>query len=575
MNRVLSLSWAQGFCVLLILGWGAGLAAEPNAVGEEPVVASNDGTADANLAEVDPTSGRTEFIRFQKDSNIRQALSLLEKQWKKNIVPSTAVDGPVTVTTLYNVTFEEALEAILGYGFKSIQKGDSIWIYTVEQYKKIQENPERMISKVIPLHYITAEEAVKLVTPVMSGAPTAKVQATSPAQNTISSSSGNSGLSSSGGGNDLATNDMIVVYDFPESIERVEEVLRELDVRPKQVLIEATILTANLTEDMEFGIDWNLLTGTPITAYPALINGYGTKAQTAGFGRTPGSKGLTVGLSADNVQAIITALETVTDTTVLANPKILAVNKQEGSLLIGRKLGYQDTTTTTLTGGTTASIAFLETGTRLAFRPYIGHDGYIRMDIYPKDSDGSLQQNGIPIENTTELRTNVIVKDGQTVVIGGLFRDSVTTSKSQVPLLGSLPIVGVAFRGTKDTIRREEVVIILTPHIIDEPAEVRGDDRADDIRRKRQGATDSMSNLDRSKWAEDAYARAARYYLEGDVEKAVFNVKLALLMRPTYLEALRLRERIVAETDPEQFRRLDSIVVEEVDAQQAENWQRR
>jgi Flp pilus assembly secretin CpaC len=197
------------------------------------------------------------------------------------------------------------------------------------------------------------------------------------------------------------------------------------------------------------------------------------------------------------------------------------------------------------------------------------------MDIYPKDSDGTLQQNGIPIETTTELRTNVVVKDGQTVVIGGLFRDSVTTSKSQVPLLGNLPLIGVAFRGTKDTVKREEVIIILTPHIIDEPAEVRGEERAGDIRRKREAAKDNLQSLDSAKLAEDAYARAARHYLEGDIQKAVFNVKLALLMRPTYLEALRLRERIVAETDPEQFRRLDSVVVEEVDAQQAEKWHRR
>ena len=265
----------------------------------------------------------------------------------------------------------------------------------------------------------------------------------------------------------------------------------------------------------------------PITDYPAFINGYGTKAETVGFSRPPGTKGLTVGFSSDNVQAIITALENVTDTTLLANPKILAVNKQEGIVYIGRKIGYVSQTTQTQTS-TTQSVEFLETGTRLAFRPYIGNDGYIRMDIYPKDSDGALKQNNIPDETSTELRTNVIVKDGETVVIGGLFRDSVITSKDQVPLLGDLPIVGVLFRGTTDTVTREEVIIILTPHIIDEPAETRPEERIDDIRRKREGAKDSLQGIDRAKLAEDAYARAAKYYLEGDVEKAVFNLKLSL-----------------------------------------------
>ena len=232
------------------------------------------------------------------------------------------------------------------------------------------------------------------------------------------------------------------MYDYPENVERAGAVLEAVDVRPQQVLIEATIMAATLTEDMEFGIDWNLLSGTPITGYPATINGYGTKAETSGFANAPGGTGLTVGFSADNVQAIITALESVTDTTLLANPKILAVNKQEGIVYIGKKIGYESQTTQTQTS-TTQSVEFLETGTRLAFRPFIGNDGYIRMDIYPKDSDGTLKTaNNIPDETSTELRTNVVVKDGETIVIGGLFRDKVDTSKYQVPVLGNLPFVG-------------------------------------------------------------------------------------------------------------------------------------
>jgi type II secretory pathway component GspD/PulD (secretin) len=387
-------------------------------------------------------------------------------------------------------------------------------------------------------------------------------------------SGGEGGISGEGAGNSPANHDMIIVFDYPENIEKAEAVIRNVDIRPKQVLIEATIMAARLTEETEFGIDWNLLGGVPITDFPAFINGYGTKAETVGFARPPGSTGLTVGFSSGNVQAIITALERVTDTTLLANPKVLAVNKQEGIVYIGRKIGYESQTTQTQTS-TTQSVEFLETGTRLAFRPFIGNDGYIRMDIYPKDSDGALKQNNIPDETSTELRTNVVVKDGQTVVIGGLFRDNVITSKSQVPVFGNLPFVGPLFRGTKDTVTREEVIIILTPHIIDEPAEVAGDKRADDIRRKREAATDSLQLIDRGRLAEDAYARAAKHYLEGDIEKAVFNVKLALTMRPTYLEALRLRERIIAETDPEQFRRLDSIAVQEVEEQLAGEWLRR
>ncbi|MHC4256232.1 MAG: type II secretion system protein GspD, partial [Planctomycetota bacterium] len=109
------------------------------------------------------------------------------------------------------------------------------------------------------------------------------------------------------------------------------------------------------------------------------------------------------------------------------------------------------------------SVKFLDTGTKLSFRPYIGDDGYIRMDIHPKDSTGKLV-DGIPDETAAELVTNIIVKDGQTIVIGGLFRDQITSVKTQIPLLGDIPLLGAVFRGTSDNVVRTEVMVLLTPH---------------------------------------------------------------------------------------------------------------
>jgi len=574
MNSI-SLTWrGRWLGAILLLGLTAGFAAaaQPKPVAVDPAAATNSQKIDPNQAQVDPASGLIKFIAFQKDTNIKDGLRLLAVLCKKNIVPSAGVEGLMMVSRLYNVTFEKALEAVLGNSFKYELDGDFVRVYTAEEYKKIKEDPARMAYKVITLYYITAQEAMKLVQPVLSGSASAKVGASTASQKSISGGEGS--LTASGGGDDLALNDTIIIFDFPEYIERAEQVLRQLDVRPRQVLIEATILAARLTEDNKFGIDWNLLTGTAVNGYPALIGGIGTTAETKGFASTPGSTGLTVGIGAGNVQAIITALEMVTDTTLMANPKILAVNKQEGIVYIGRKIGYISQTSQNQTS-TTQSVAFLETGTRLAFRPYIGDDGYIRMDIYPKDSDGILKDNQIPDETSTELRTNVVVKDGQTVVIGGLFRDSVVTSKSQVPVFGSLPVVGALFRGKKDTVNREEVVIILTPHIIEEPSQTHPEKRLEDLRLKREAAKDNLSLMDAARIAEEAYAKAAKCYLEGDTEKALFHLKISLLARPTYLEALRLRERIIAETEAEQFKRLDSIATQEVSKQEAEGWSRR
>ena len=557
---------ALWLCVVALL-----VCASTRAIGAESEPAMGDIVIDPNQARVE--GNIIKFIAFQKDSDVRDGLRLLAKLCKINIVPSASVTGPLSCPELRDVTFDQALGAMLGDRFVSVQEGNLIHIRTKEEDKKIREDPDRMEHRVITLYYITAEEASKLIRPVLSAA--AQITTTTAADDELSSGGSSTSLSGGGGGDKIAINDMIVLYDYPENIMKAEAVIKEIDIRPKQVLIEAAIMSARLTEGMELGVDWNLLSGVYVTDFPAnLIGGRGTPIETFGFAQNADSAtGLTVGFSADNVQAIITALEEVTDTTLLANPKILAVNKQEGSVLIGKKIGYQDTSTVTQTS-TTTSVSFLETGTRLVFRPYIADDGYIRMDIYPKDSDGTLKSNDIPDETTTELRTNVIVKDGETVVIGGLFRDVITTSREQVPLLGNLPLIGAAFRGTTDSSSREEVIILLTPHIIEEPSEVGGADRADDIRMKVEGAKKNLQAIDRARIAEDAYARAAKYYLEGDIDSAVYNVKVALMMRPTYLEARRLQERIIAETDPEELKRIDSIVKQAIDQQEAKNWQR-
>ena len=574
--------WGRWLCVMAVLA----LLAGPVTAAESDPAATSEAAMDTLAVEPDQAqvdfSGDgviIKFIAFKKDGDVRDGLRLLAKLCRKNIVPSASVSGPLNCPELRDVTFEQALAAMLGDKFVPVQEGNLIHIRTKDEHKKIKEDPERMVHKVITLYYTTAEEAEKLVRPVLSAS--AQITKTTAAEEKISSASsagaGGGSLSGGGGGDKMAANDMLVVFDFPENIERAEAVIREIDVRPKQVLVEATILAARLKDTTQFGVDWTLLSGVAITGYPAsIVGGQGTPWQTSGFlakASEGGATGLRIGFSSDNVQAIITALEEVTDTTLLANPKILAVNKQEGSVLIGKKLGYLDQTTQTQTT-TTQSVAFLNTGTQLIFRPYIGSDGYIRMDIYPKDSDGQIL-NSLPQEQTTELRTNVIVKDGETVILGGLFRDYTNTSRNQVPLLGNLPLIGVAFRGTTDTVGREEVIIMLTPHIIEEPSETGGADRADDIRLKMDGARHNLQALDRSRMAEDAYARAAKYYLEGDVDSAVYNVKVALMMRPSYLEALRLRERIIVETDPDELERIDSIVQQAIDQQEAKNWKRR
>ena len=174
------------------------------------------------------------------------------------------------------------------------------------------------------------------------------------------------------------------------------------------------------------------------------------------------------------------------------------------------------------------------------------------MDIHPKDSSGTLKTNNIPDESSTELATNVVVKDGQMIVIGGLFRDVTTTTRKQIPILGDIPFIGSAFRSNSDVVQRQEVIVILTPHIINEPADTNAKARAEDISLKREGAKEELQWIGRARLAEDYYSDAVKSYLQSNKEEALIHVDKALELRPGYLEALRLKERLTKEVNPDE-----------------------
>jgi type IV pilus assembly protein PilQ len=543
--------------------------------------------AGANASTGEPAQIIDKF-EVEEEFGVRKALAMLASLCDKNIVPSPNVDGVLAFRSLKNITFDEAMDAILGENFKYEQVGKLIKVYTKDEYKKIKEDPARMVYEVFTLYYITAQEAQNLITPLLSSSSDAKIQVTSPAEKGISSgagsspggagggagggSAGGSRIGSNGGGDTLALHDTVVIYDYPENIEAVKELLAVLDVRPKQVLVEATILSALLNEGMELGVDWNLAAGVGITGVAGLKDGLitkGTPIETGGFAGTESGNGLRLGITTGDVRVFVTALESITDTTVLATPKIMTVNKQEGSVLIGRNLGYRSSTTISSGGvATEGEVKFLQTGTQLVFRPYIGNDGYIRMEIYPKDSTAELNVDGVPTEQTVEMKTNVIVKDGETIVIGGLFRNVVTTTRSQVPLLGDLPLVGGLFRGTSDSNKREEVIVLLTTRIIDPPSGAEGHESAEDVRRKAEGAKDELQSIGRTRMAEEAYAQAAKCYIEGDIKGARQQLTISLKLRPAYLEALRLKDRIDAEKN-------EGMVIESAESNDDPSWSKK
>ncbi len=510
-------------------------------------------------------------INFRKDMTVRDALRFLAAKYEKNIIPSAKVNSQLTITSLYDVTFEEALGAILGHVYKYEAEGNFIRVYTADEYQKIKQDESRLICKVFTLYYITAQEASKLITPVVSKS--GQIQSSTPAD--IGVATGDT-VGGQPGGDTVAIHDTLVVYDFPENIAKIGELIKSIDIRPQQVLVEATILSATLTEETKFGIDLNLLAGQSITGISNIAGGLpGALIETTGFAAA--GTGLNVGVTAGkNVAMFITALEEITDTTVIANPKILAVNKQVGSVFIGQKLGYREGDVVSDGGVVTeGAVKFLDSGTKLSFRPYICGDGYIRMDIYPKDSSAVVNADGVPTETTAETATNVMVKDGETIIISGLFRDDITATRTQVPLLGDIPFLGALFRSTDDTNIRKEVIILFTCHIVKDSDEINGVASAADIDRKRIGARDSFQWVDRTRQVEDRYSKAVEYYSMGYKLMALEELNWVLELRPSYIEALRLKDRIIGEMEPDNPQKIERIMLDTIEKQDGKNLYRR
>jgi type IV pilus assembly protein PilQ len=492
-----------------------------------------------------------------QDAPLAEVLKLLAQQSQKNIIASKGVTGTVTAS-LYDVTLREALEAMLktnGLGYR--EQGNFIYVYTEKELEVLDAKERKQQTKIFRVYYTSASDAVNMVKPVLSA--DASVSFSTEAKSGLESGTTDMG------GMAHSSNSTIVVTDFPENLEKMELVLKEIDKRPQQVLIEATILRASLSEDNALGVDFNILAGVNFSEVlnsagqivggdisdGDLIDNLPIGGLGTGNNFSSGiSDGFKFGLVSDNVSVFIAALEGATDATVLANPKVLALNTQRGEIIVGRRDGYLTTTVTDTS--TVQTVEFLDTGTRLIFRPFIGDDGYVRMEIHPEDSSGGLTADAnLPFKITTEVTSNIMVKDGHTIVIGGLFREASSSARSQVPLLGSIPLAGQLFRNQRDRSQREEIVILLTPHIIkDDSAYAEESEQAKkDAERMRVGVRRGMMPWGRERMAESSFEQAVAELAkpEPDRKRALWHLNIATNLNPLFFEAIKLKEQLTGE----------------------------
>jgi type IV pilus assembly protein PilQ len=234
------------------------------------------------------------------------------------------------------------------------------------------------------------------------------------------------------------------------------EVIKKLDVPPKQVMIEAKIYEMTGDVNRTFGIGLN---------HPYQNATIGNNAQTNGLAGGAGgtAAGMFVRVIRGDLQAQLEALQTDANSNILASPKLLVTNYETAKINTGQRLGF--TTTVTTVERTIETVQFLDTGINLEFTPQITDNDEILMKIKPEISEGRIEAN-IPRKSSAKTETSVMVKNGQSIVIGGLIQEKVTDTITGVPFLMDIPILNIFFKKTENRKEKREILMIITPHIV-------------------------------------------------------------------------------------------------------------
>ncbi|MBN2121316.1 MAG: type II secretion system protein GspD [Candidatus Omnitrophica bacterium] len=277
---------------------------------------------------------------------------------------------------------------------------------------------------------------------------------------------------------DSATN-KIIVTDYPDKIKRVEQLLEAFDEKPLQVLIDAKIVEIRPSKKFYAGINWDYW----IEKYFGVKGDFSIPSPTAVTDKVSfGTIGVTEASKKGDYSGIIDFLEIFGETKILSSPRILALNNQEAKILVGTKDVYITSSVSQIgdSAVTSQAVNFVDVGVKLYVTPNINRDGYVTLKIKPEISSSERKEiksedkvTEIPVVTTSEAETAVIVKEGVSIIIGGLRKVAHEKEIKKVPFLGSIPVLGVLFSSKSDELIKNELVILLTPRIVsgDKPIE--------------------------------------------------------------------------------------------------------
>jgi len=547
------------------------------AVAVAPVVGSSDNPPPAPLDDTPKPSAEgvedgdveaTDYGTFNlnaRDIDLTQILEMLAEVSHRNILAGRDVTATVSVN-LYDVTFDEALAAVLEVAdCASLEEGNFIYVHPREHVETVLKARRQMHTRVIELFYLSAADGKEIATPLLSEGGT--VIALGDVENGIEASPDNAGSDS------WAFSARLVINDYDEQLDAVAEMLRQLDVPPTQVQVETAILLATVKEHNAFGVDFSFVTSmnftdlispilpgpvNPVSVVNNLYEGHTpTNNAVAGSGHNNGSPDgstFSLGIIKDPFAIFLSMLDDVTDTSVLARPKVLCLNRQRAKIHVGRDVGYLTTTQTETS--TTQTQEFIPTGIELSFRPFIAPNGMIRMELNPSLSDASShlvnglngQQVTVQDKTTNNITTNVRVRDGETIVLGGFFQEKSSITRKQVPMLGDIPVLGAAFQGQDDAIERVEIIFLLTPRVVkDEELYEVGQESLEIIDTVRVGVRSGLLPWSRDKMTANFNRDALQAYRSGELDLALFYANASLRQDLGQPEMHRFREQLTGE----------------------------
>jgi type II secretory pathway component GspD/PulD (secretin) len=379
-----------------------------------------------------------------RDTPLSQVIARLAQQQQLNIVAANDIDVLISIT-LKRVPVEDALTAVLAVAnYTWVKRGNIILITSVTDSANLPADVQGRQIQVFDLDFASAAGVSETIQNFLSPIGKVSVNVSSKANNRM-------------------TQERVIVEDVPESMARIADYIAQIDRPPRQVLIEAHVLQVTLDDTTRCGVNLTQLVSIA-NAKGLAIPAKTLTLKTTGFADASAESAFLATLNGTDLGGVIEALQTTTDAKTLGSPKLLVLNEQEARLQVGEHLGFKVSTTTETS--TVQNVQFLDVGVVLRLTPRITRDGCVLLHVKPEVSKGAVNpETGLPESQTAELETDVMLNDGQGMVIGGLIKENDSVNQSKVPWLGNVKGVGWLFRHTERTKERVEIIVALLPRV--------------------------------------------------------------------------------------------------------------